>query len=938
MRSSREWARTLRRLAAPLCPTLFLALGAAGLAAQTPSATDTLSYPFEISKADLSLWAPGTTGGSSSAHLFSAGLGSSTSAGSTYTPVDLSSLGISSPKFGGSFSFSTSGSIGSSASAAVSGGSFSFDYPGTLRIIIPAPNTFGSAVPAVIRSEVMPAAGGDLKVTTAPTPTFSLNSSFGAFSARMDGGVCFVSCSGSLSSLFRLPSLSLPAASGSLLGLTGGWFTLAGEKVFPLTESVSDLQNKVKQDSVLVTRESYTLPDGSYCSSGSSPGCSDLESELAQEQGTQIAFHYLYLDNSVVPPGSSFCKTGWIPSTYQETKAVEFFLRQVVTWTLSAGNLPEDRCVVSHGSAGEPASQLNFDPLQQLGINGTLEAPSFHLSTTLQNGALVGTGDNQFGDLTLATLRLLGTAAPELDVLSYGRSASKDFSVPDIISADASANIDYDLIDLKQDVRLSQDQTLKLTPAFHIAITLPAAANWTVLDHGSPVANGTGNAVFEPGQDLEVFLPDTTPRSVVPRVTILPAVDDDVGFTLSGDTRYKSLFGKIDWSAYVSDDVTNTTLLDWSHSVGFGPAVNNEIPGSSFSREIPAASAHFSLDPVNGPKLGAFTLDPENPIIAVSTSLANSVWTTGTAAGTVTQTIDLANRGDVPLHAVDLLNALAASGLDVNLIQSFDMTVNASFNGRDEAEALTAGQTIPVGDSAKIVIRWKADPGRHSMALHAEGTSPIGTRVTADTTDAFGWYAMDVKPGQINARAQGETPVAVYGSAGLPVSDIDRSTLTLEGQAPEKIQVSDLNGDGLPDLMLHFGTQALVTALENRIAAVAAAASQTGLNLAAPSPFTAQQVADALFGGVTSGKEAMAMDRAGNGNGRLDLGDLRAAALGARSAAPPASAGAAAGLASAAKGNSSASTGAYTLVLNGNLKDGTEFWGEDSVTVKGVTQ
>jgi hypothetical protein len=80
--------------------------------------------------------------------------------------------------------------------------------------------------------------------------------------------------------------------------------------------------------------------------------------------------------------------------------------------------------------------------------------------------------------------------------------------------------------------------------------------------------------------------------------------------------------------------------------------------------------------------------------------------------------------------------------------------------------------------------------------------------------------SIDIKPGEapntINLHSHGNVPVAILSTATFDARRVDPSTVTLAG-APvvEKsggrlmVSVEDVNGDGLPDLVVHFATAAL---------------------------------------------------------------------------------------------------------------------------------
>ena len=89
--------------------------------------------------------------------------------------------------------------------------------------------------------------------------------------------------------------------------------------------------------------------------------------------------------------------------------------------------------------------------------------------------------------------------------------------------------------------------------------------------------------------------------------------------------------------------------------------------------------------------------------------------------------------------------------------------------------------------------------------------------------------ALDIKPGScpnpINPKSKGKLPVAILGTADFDVSDIDISSLLLEGVAPIRSSIDDAarpkdecdcaeeGPDGHDDLTLKFNTQEIAAAL-----------------------------------------------------------------------------------------------------------------------------
>lgn len=92
--------------------------------------------------------------------------------------------------------------------------------------------------------------------------------------------------------------------------------------------------------------------------------------------------------------------------------------------------------------------------------------------------------------------------------------------------------------------------------------------------------------------------------------------------------------------------------------------------------------------------------------------------------------------------------------------------------------------------------------------------------VAADLSDLFEEgcgvieVAVDIKPGSfpnpINPRSKGVVPVAILSTADFDAADIDPASVRFgpAGASPDKNgKLKDVNGDGRPDLVLHFRTQ-----------------------------------------------------------------------------------------------------------------------------------
>jgi len=121
--------------------------------------------------------------------------------------------------------------------------------------------------------------------------------------------------------------------------------------------------------------------------------------------------------------------------------------------------------------------------------------------------------------------------------------------------------------------------------------------------------------------------------------------------------------------------------------------------------------------------------------------------------------------------------------------------------------------TTPIAITVGVVIhktpRIQCDDGN---TLPGDGCSS-----TCQTEQGGIEVRIDVRPGStvnpINLKSEGEIPVAILGSPGFRVSDLDRMTLRFghcgrnEGARTRAFQIEDVNRDGIPDLLSHYRTK-----------------------------------------------------------------------------------------------------------------------------------
>jgi hypothetical protein len=120
----------------------------------------------------------------------------------------------------------------------------------------------------------------------------------------------------------------------------------------------------------------------------------------------------------------------------------------------------------------------------------------------------------------------------------------------------------------------------------------------------------------------------------------------------------------------------------------------------------------------------------------------------------------------------------------------------------------------------------------HDRAIPTSYSYPyVGAWIVTDASPFLESVNIDIKPrscpNPINLKSQGVLPVAILGTEDFDVTEIDVSTISLEGVAPvhtayedvsttlngmEECECTELNGDSIDDLTLKFRTQDIVDA------------------------------------------------------------------------------------------------------------------------------
>ncbi len=232
------------------------------------------------------------------------------------------------------------------------------------------------------------------------------------------------------------------------------------------------------------------------------------------------------------------------------------------------------------------------------------------------------------------------------------------------------------------------------------------------------------------------------------------------------------------------------------------PVVCSGTGTGSFSYGTPfESSAPATLDV--GTKASVSQVD-DQWAIAGSLRYCNGT----TIVGTTVDAVDL----DVAVNVTGVGSASTSdTTLLLNTVNSEDPLASAdvlSFSS-DPARRLH----VLEGECAEVELRTRLTivPNLGIEVSLGEILTPGSGFVTVDGRREV---AIEIKPGgvpnPIKLTAQGVVPVAILGSALTDVRTIDPGTVRFEGGVPDKQKVTDVNKDGILDLLIHVPYQSLV--------------------------------------------------------------------------------------------------------------------------------
>ena len=216
----------------------------------------------------------------------------------------------------------------------------------------------------------------------------------------------------------------------------------------------------------------------------------------------------------------------------------------------------------------------------------------------------------------------------------------------------------------------------------------------------------------------------------------------------------------LDWAVSVFDASSQTLLkLDYKYIYLQGPPVNASLCGSS-TRPEGSIVQTIRVDPPIGPDTEAFFSGIDQEFQAQGAPSGPMIWS-----------------------SFELCDLNQDGGCDV-----IDLTIFQNMIGKSE------------GDSGFLPL---AD---------ANGD---GTISQVDQPLLFPWISegIDIKPGEtpspINLKSKGVIPVAILSSATFDATTVMPSSVRFgpNGASAFRNSIQDINGDGLPDLVLQFPVQ-----------------------------------------------------------------------------------------------------------------------------------
>ncbi len=293
-----------------------------------------------------------------------------------------------------------------------------------------------------------------------------------------------------------------------------------------------------------------------------------------------------------------------------------------------------------------------------------------------------------------------------------------------------------DLGDLAPTFTVNQEMNFEFNPIINLNLDLGQSMVYSVYNSDDTLShNGTGQIVaLVAGQYILADFPyDLSDPLEVTGETYL----DGTFETLSTQKYYQSI--NIKFAEVDIPGVFTGALID----------ENTPNPKEKFG-ENTILDHSFNLEPENVIALQGFTLDPEDPIVTISSLTVEDLINLGGGERAVVYKIGVRNDGDVKLNNTrvhfDLNTWFAtATSYNVECITSDYFVVDNDFNGSSINNLLDINNSIGIGEEhfIEILVRVKPeiseiiangcfDTVEYYVSTTAFATSPIGTEVESN--------------------------------------------------------------------------------------------------------------------------------------------------------------------------------------------------------------
>lgn len=117
----------------------------------------------------------------------------------------------------------------------------------------------------------------------------------------------------------------------------------------------------------------------------------------------------------------------------------------------------------------------------------------------------------------------------------------------------------------------------------------------------------------------------------------------------------------------------------------------------------------------------------------------------------------------------------------------------------------------PPDSSGSATLTFYGESEMLAVYLNGQYVTDMVLVPAEDDPSPFQTVMVDIIPestvNTFNIQSKGMVPVAILGSPELNVSQIDPASIKLAGLGPVRQSISDLQGDGFPDTLLHFRGQ-----------------------------------------------------------------------------------------------------------------------------------